>query len=52
MLTAAYYMLRDGVDYHDLGPHHFDRRERTKTVNRLVRRLHELGYDAQVTPAA
>jgi transposase len=52
MLTAAYYMLRDGVDYHDLGPHHFDRRERTKTVNRLVRRLHDLGYEAQITPAA
>ena len=25
MLTAAYYMLRDGVEYRDLGPDHFDR---------------------------
>src|SRR5919201_5138171 len=22
MLTAAYFMLRDGVEYHDLGPNH------------------------------
>jgi len=52
MLTAVYYMLRDDVDYRDLGPRHFDRRERTKTVNRLVRRLHDLGYEAQITPPA
>ena len=25
MLTAAYFMLRDGVEYHDLGAHHFER---------------------------
>ena len=23
MLTAAYFMLRDGVEYHDLGPQYF-----------------------------
>jgi transposase len=43
MLTAAYYMLRDGVEYRDLGPSHFDRHDRKKTVERLVRRLRELG---------
>ena len=52
MLTAAYYMLRDGVDYHDLGPHHFDHREKTKTINRLVRRLTDLGCEVQLKPAA
>ena len=26
-------MLQNGVDYHDLGPRDFDRRERTMTVN-------------------
>jgi transposase len=52
MLTAAYYMLRDGVDYQDLGPHHFDRREKTKTINRLLRRLADLGCQVQVTAAA
>lgn len=52
MLTAAYYMLRDGVEYHDLGPHHFDRRDRTKIANRLIRRLEELGLKVQVQAAA
>ena len=27
MLTAAYYMLRDGTEYHDLGADHFDRHD-------------------------
>lgn len=48
MLTAAYHMLRDGTEYRDLGPAHFDRRDKIKTINRLVRRLHGLGYDVEV----
>lgn len=52
MLTAAYYMLRDGVPYHDLGPLHFDRRDKSKTIRRLVRRLTDLGCTVQVQHAA
>ncbi len=52
MLTAAYYMLRDGVEYRDLGPHYLDRRDRTKTINRLLRRLSELGCDVAVVMPA
>ena len=52
MLTAAYYMLRDHVEYRDLGPSHFDRHDRTKTIHRLVRRLRDLGCAVQVTPEA
>ena len=48
MLTAAYYMLRDGLEYRDLGPHYLDQRDRARTVKRLLRRLHDLGY--QVAP--
>lgn len=44
MLTAAYIMLRDGVEYEDLGPDYFDRINRTKAASRLVRRLQILGY--------
>jgi transposase len=51
MLTAAYYMLRDGLEYRDLGPHYLDRRDRTKTINRLLRRLHDLGYAVAPAPA-
>src|SRR5882762_4043844 len=52
MLTAAYFMLRDGVEYHDLGPDHFDRRDRSKVIRRLVRRLRDLGCDVAITPEA
>jgi len=52
MLTAAYYMLRDSVEYRDLGADHFDRRDRTKVANRLIRRLEELGLKVQTKTAA
>jgi len=48
MLTAAYYMLRDGVEYRDLGPSHFDRHDRAKTIHRLVKRLKDLGYGVEL----
>ena len=48
MLTAAYHMLRDGVPYRDLGAKHFDRRDQTKTIRRLVRRLADLGCEVEV----
>lgn len=52
MLTAAYYMLRDGTAFQDLGPDHFDRQDRAKTAQRLTRRLEQLGYVVDVRPAA
>ena len=51
MLTAAYYMLRDNVDYRELGDDYFDRADKAKTANRLVRRLHDLGYEVQIATA-
>ena len=52
MLTAAYYIQRDGVEYRDLGPAYLDRRDRMKTIHRLLRRLHDLGYNLAPVPAA
>ena len=52
ILTAAYYMLRDGVEYCDLGADHFERHDRTKTIQRLVRKLQTLGCDVEVKTAA
>ena len=52
MLTATYYMLRDGVEYRDLGPDYFDRRDRERVAARLVRRVEELGLRVQITAAA
>jgi transposase len=51
MLTAAWHMLRDGTEWHDLGAAHFDRADAAKTANRLIRRLQQIGYAVQVTPA-
>lgn len=52
MLTACYYMLRDGVGYEDLGPDHFDRRDKGKAMGRLVKRIRDLGYDVELRPLA
>jgi transposase len=52
MLTAAYFMLRDGVEYKDLGPDHFERHDKAKTISRLVRRLKALGCEVDLRTAA
>ncbi len=51
MLTAAWHMLRDGTEWVDLGAAHFDRPDASKTANRLIRRLQQIGYIVQATPA-
>ncbi|NUP98208.1 MAG: IS110 family transposase [Planctomycetaceae bacterium] len=52
ILTACYHMLRNGVEYRDLGATHFDHHDKTKTIGRLVRRLRDLGCDVDLKPAA
>ena len=52
ILTAAYYILRDHVPYHDLGADYFDRRDRTSVVRRLRRRIESLGYRVDVHEVA
>jgi hypothetical protein len=52
MLTAAYYMLRDDQDYHDLGAAHFQRGDHDRLVAGPIRRLHHLGYEVTLRPAA
>jgi transposase len=52
MLTAAYFILRDGVPYRDLGPNHLDERQRAGAIQRLLRRLHNLGYSENLTQVA
>lgn len=54
MLTAIWHMLKNGVEYQDLGADHFARRDRTKAILRLVSRLNDLGCNVAITaqPAA
>ena len=52
MLTAAYHMLRNRIAYRDLGPAHFDQLNTAHAINRLVRRLNQLGCDVEIKHAA
>src|SRR3954468_6720616 len=52
MLTTAYHMLKRGAAYHDLGPDHFQRTERSRLAARLARKLGELGFDVTLTQRA
>jgi transposase len=51
MLTAAYVMLRDGVEYHDLGHQYFAHRDKDQIAKRLLRRLRDLGLNVEVKAA-
>ena len=51
MLTAAYFMLRDGVVYEDLGPRHFADQDKQRITKRLLQRLHDLGVVVEVKVA-
>jgi len=44
ILTATYFIIRDGVEYRDLGPAHFQRLAPEKLTRDLVRRLEKLGH--------
>lgn len=52
ILTAAYYIIRDGAEYRDLGGDYFDRQNRDHQTRSLVRRLRQLGFDVELKHAA
>lgn len=52
ILVAIYAVLRDNVEYNDLGSTHFDQIDRTRTSRKLVRRLEALGYSVEIQAAA
>lgn len=45
-------MLRDNVEYRDPGPGYFERHDKSKTIGRLVRKLHALGCEVELKQAA
>ena len=51
MLSAAYVMLRDGVEYHDLGHQYFALRDKDQITKRLLQRLRDLGVVVEVKAA-
>jgi transposase len=52
LLTDAYYMLRDGVLFQDLGDQYFVQQEKEHLTRRLLRRLQDLGVEVEVKTSA
>jgi transposase len=52
ILTSAYFILRDGVPYRDLGPDYLDQRDPGQLARRLAKRIEALGFSVDLRPAA
>jgi transposase len=52
ILEIAYYVMRDGVTYDELGADYFDRRNAERAVRRHVRQLEALGFHVTIEQAA
>ncbi|MGH8622951.1 MAG: IS110 family transposase [Burkholderiales bacterium] len=52
ILEIAYFIMRDGVTYDELGADYFDRRHAERAVRRHVRQLEALGYQVTIAKAA
>ena len=50
ILIAAWHILKEEVEYQDLGGDYFDKLNVEKTCRHLVKRLEHLGYGVQLTP--
>ena len=49
VLIIAYYIIRDGTVYHELGGDHYDRKNPERTARRLTQRLERIGYQVTLT---
>lgn len=52
ILEIAYYIMRDGVDYRELGAEYFAHRDRGRATRRHLQQLQALGYRVTLEPAA
>jgi transposase len=52
ILEIAYYVMRDGVTYDELGADYFDRRHADRAVRRHIRQLEALGFHVTIEKAA
>lgn len=48
----AYYLLRDGGVYREIGDDYYDRLHPERTIRRLTQRLERIGYDVVLTARA
>ena len=52
ILEIAYFVLRDGVAYEELGVNYYDERKKDAVIRNAVKRLEKLGYRVAIEPAA
>jgi len=52
ILEIAYFVLRDGVQYQDLGANYYDERKKDAIVRNATKRLERLGYRVALAPVA
>jgi transposase len=52
ILEIAYYIMRDGVTYHELGPSYFDQRHKERAIKRHLKQLQALGVTVTIQEAA
>ncbi|WP_437773377.1 hypothetical protein [Arthrobacter sp. KNU40] len=50
LLTATWHMLVNNLDYHELGPDHFTRREPTQVMRRITKQANALGLTVRFDP--
>jgi len=50
ILTSAWHILHDDVDYHDLGGDYFLRRDPERATRRALTQLNRLGYTVTLNP--
>ena len=52
ILEIAYFVLRDGVGYEELGVNYYDERKKLRWSVTRSKRLEQLGYRVAIEPAA
>lgn len=50
ILVIAYHMLRRHEPYRELGGNYFDERKKESVVDRLIKRVEQLGYAVRIEP--
>jgi transposase len=52
ILIASYYILKDKVEYKELGADYLESRRKRRAVDRYVKKLKEMGYEIEIKKAA
>jgi len=50
LLVAGYHLITQQTEYNDLGHNYFDERNKETVKRRLLKRLAQLGYEAELRP--